>query len=422
MATRRIALVIVLLAAVSAAGQAPAPSWPQWGGPNRNFAVAAPAAGRAWPAGGPKPLWSRALGEGHSAIAEDRGRLFTSYRPGGLLTLVRRAQEEAVAAFEAASGKTIWEYRYSAPTGGLNFEAGAGPHATPLVAGGLVFTTSSLNQLFALDRASGRLVWTRDLIEEYGARRADRGYTCSPLAYGDTVIVTAGGRPGQAVMAFRQKTGALVWKGGDFDPSPASPFVIDVGGQPHLVVLGGDRVAGLDPSSGRLLWSHPHATQFGLNISPPVWTGGELFVSSAYNGGSRLLRLAREGDRTVVAEAWFTSRMRVHFGSVLRIGDHYYGSSGDFGPAFLVALEAGTGRVAWQDRTFARAQLVGTGGDTALLLDEDGTLAAVRLSPKGVTTLGRAAVMDATSWTPPTVVGSRVYLRDRRNMVALSLD
>lgn len=421
MKTARLALVVVLAAAASLRAQAPARSWPQWGGPDRNFVVAAPALARPWPAGGPERLWSRTLGEGHSAIAEDRGRLFTLYRPLGLLSLVRRSQEEVVAAIDAASGETIWEHRYAAPTGELNFEAGAGPHSTPLVAGGLVFATSSLNQLFALDRESGRVVWSRDLRKEYGARLADRGYTCSPLAYRDMVIVTAGGRSGQAAMAFRQKTGALVWKGGDFDPSPASPFVIDVQGQPQLVVLGGDRVAGLDPASGRLLWSHPHPTQFGLNISPPVWTGGELFISSAYNGGSRLLRLDRDGEKTAVTEAWFTNRMRVHFGSVLRIGDHYYGSSGDFGPAFLVALDAKTGRVAWQDRSFARAQLVGAGG-TALLLDEDGTLAIVRLSPKGVTTVARAPVMDATSWTPPTVVGSRVFLRDRKSMVALSLE
>jgi len=421
MRTGRLALVLMLIAAASLSGQAPASSWPQWGGPDRNFTISAPALSRAWPAEGPKQIWSRALGEGHSAIAEDRGRLYTLYRPLGLLSLVRRSQEEVIAAFDAATGRTIWEHRYAAPTGELNFEAGAGPHSTPLVAGGLVFATSSLNQLFALERDSGRLVWSRDLRREYGARLADRGYTCSPLAYGDTVIVTAGGRPGQAAMAFRQKTGELAWKGGDFDPSPASPLVIDVQGQPQLVVLGGDRVAGLDPDSGRLLWSHPHVTQFGLNISPPVWTGDELFISSAYNGGSRLLRLSREGDKTEVSEAWFTSRMRVHFGSVLRIGDHYYGSSGDFGPAFLVGVEAKTGRVAWQDRSFARAQLVGT-GETALLLDEDGTLAIVRFSPEGVTTVARAPLMEATSWTPPTVVGSRVYLRDRENMVAVSVE
>jgi outer membrane protein assembly factor BamB len=414
------AFVLSLFAAVTLTSQMPAPSWPQWGGPNRNFVVASPALQKPWPEGGPPRLWSRALGEGHSAIVEAGGRLFTSYRPAGLLSAIRRSQEEAVGAFDAATGRTIWEHRFAAPTGDLDFSAGSGPHGTPLVSGGLVFATSSLHELFALDRQSGRVVWSHDLIEEYGARPANRGYTCSPLAWRDTVIVTVGGRPGQAAMAFNQKTGALVWKGGAFEPSPASPFVIDVQGQPQLVVVGGDRVAGLDPNSGAPLWSHKHVTQYGLNISPPVWSGGELFISSAYNGGSRLLRLARDGERTVVNEAWFTNRMRVHFGSVLRVGDHFYGSSGDFGPAFLVAVDARTGQVAWQDRSFARAQLVGS-GERALLLDEDGTLAIVGLSPKGLTTISRASVTEATSWTAPTLVGNRLYVRDRKNMAAFGL-
>jgi outer membrane protein assembly factor BamB len=418
---RRGLLAISLLVTIaSVQGQTPAPSWPQWGGPNRNFVVSVAGLDRPWPSEGPRRLWSRALGEGHSSIVENRGRLFTSYRPAGLLSAIRRTQEEAIGAFDAASGKTLWEYRYPAPTSGLDFSYGAGPHSTPLVSGNLVFAASSLKQIFALNRDSGGLVWSRDLIREYGASQPGRGYTCSPLAYRDTVIVTVGGRPGQTVMAFNQKTGALVWKGGDFDPAPASPIIVDVAGQPQLIVFGADRVAGLNPSNGSPVWSHGHSTQYGLNISTPLWTGNELFISSAYNGGSRLLQLTREGDKTAVKELWFTNRMRVHFGSAVRIGDYYYGSSGDFGPAFLVAVDAKTGRVAWQDRAFARAQLVNA-GSAVVLLDEDGTLGVVKFTPKGVTTISRAPVMKATSWTPPTLVGSRVYLRDRENMVALSL-
>lgn len=414
-----LAAVLALTMTGSLQGQPPPASWPQWGGPNRNFAVSVPGLERPWPAGGPRRLWSRTLGEGHSAIVEDRGRLFVSYRPTGLLSMVRRSQEEAVGAFDAASGKPVWEHRYAAPTGDVDFSAGAGPHSTPLVAGDLVVAASSLKQIFALNRDTGAVVWSHDLIREFGGSGAGRGYAPSPLAYGDTVVVTGGGRR-QAVIAFNRRTGAPVWKAGDFESSPASPIVIDVSGQPQLVVFAADRVVGMNPSNGAQLWSHAHSTQYGLNISTPVWTGDHLFLSSAYNGGSRLLQVTRTGDRTDVKELWFTNRMRVHFGSVLRIGDHYYGSSGDFGPAFIAAVEAKTGRVAWQSRAFARAQLVDA-GSAVILLDEDGTLGLVKVTPQGLTEISRASVMSETSWTPPTVVGSRVYLRDRTNMVAVDL-
>jgi outer membrane protein assembly factor BamB len=139
------------------------------------------------------------------------------------------------------------------------------------VTGNRLYAASSKRELLALDKNTGRLLWSHDFIREYGAPAPDRGYTCSPLAYNGTVIVTVGGA-NQAVAAFRQDSGALVWKSGRLDPSPASPIVIDVDGQPQLVVFGGDRIAGMNPMTGETLWTHPHKTDWGLNISTPVWS------------------------------------------------------------------------------------------------------------------------------------------------------
>src|SRR6188508_1855521 len=122
---------------------APAPvaaAWPQWGGPARNFMSDSKGLASKWPANGPKKLWSRALGEGHSAIASEGGRLYTMYRP---LATGGRSQEEFVAALDAATGATIWEHKYPSPTAGLNFTEGAGPHSTPLVTADRVYATGT---------------------------------------------------------------------------------------------------------------------------------------------------------------------------------------------------------------------------------------------------------------------------------------
>jgi outer membrane protein assembly factor BamB len=417
----------MLIAAVGAlpaqtpapARPAPAAAWLQWGGPTRNFVLDAQPLALAWPAAGPRQLWTRALGEGHSSVLVEGDRLFTMYRLPGAGRA--RGEREAVVALDAASGRTIWEMAYAAPVAGLDFEYGAGPHATPLIVGNRLFATSTLKEIFALDKATGKRLWSHDLIKEYTAPRPGRGYTCSPIAFRDLVIVTAGG-PGQTLMAFQQASGELAWKAGDFTAAPASPILIDVDGQAQLVLFGGDEIVGLDPANGQRLWSHPHKTEWGLNISTPVWNAADrsLFASSAYNTGSRILDLRQTGGKTSVTERWFTNRMRVHIGTVIRTGGRAYGSSGDFGPAFVTAVDEKSGSIAWQDRSFARAQLL-YAGDLLVILDEDGTLGLARIGPSGLHVLARAQVLSRLSWTPPTLVQDRLYIRDRASVMALHL-
>jgi outer membrane protein assembly factor BamB len=422
--TRRQTIVAIAIstALCTAGGRAATSSqWTQWGGPTRDFMSDATGLAATWPAGGPKKLWSRALGEGHSSILVENSRLYTMYRPLGMLALVRRSQEEVVAALDAATGKTLWEFKYASPTDDLDFSQGAGPHSTPLIAGNLLFATSTRKELFALDKASGKKAWSHDFMKEYGAPPPGRGYSCSPLLHNGTIIVTVGG-PGQAVAAFNQQTGALVWKAGDFQSAPASPILIDVDGQKQLVVFAGDVVAGLDPANGRTLWTRGHKTDWGLNISTPVWSPADhlLFVSSAYSTGSRAIELRQAGGTTTASEKWFSRRMRVHIGTVIRLGDYAYGSSGDFGPAFISAIDMKTGNVVWQDRSFARAQMLYADGK-AVVLDEDGNLGLATLSPQGLKVLAKAPVFEHLSWTPPTLVGTILYARDRKTIAAFNL-
>jgi len=300
-------------------------------------------------------------------------------------------------------------------------EYGPGPHSTPLVWDGLVYAIGVTGKLHALDTKSGRVAWSADLYGSLGGQVQGRGYSCSPIAYADTVILTLGGKSGQALVAFDRRTGRVAWKGGDFEPSPSSPLLIDVDGQDQLVLFHSSGIAGVDPRSGALYWNHPHETSYGLNIATPVWGEGNLLlVSSAYTGGTRMLRLAQAGGRTTATELWFTNKMRVHMGTIIRVGDHVYASSGDFGPAFVTALDVRTGAVTWQQRGFARANFVYADGKL-IFLDEDGTLALASASPAGLQVHAKAQVLTNRAWTVPTLVGTRLYVRDRASIKALEL-
>jgi outer membrane protein assembly factor BamB len=421
--TVRRALQLVILTAVAIApattnGQT-TPSWTQWGGAGRDFMSDSKGLASTWPASGPKKLWSRSLGEGHSSVLVENGRLYTMYRQ--ITRQPSVSHEEVVAALDAASGKTIWEFKYPAPPNGIQFDQGFGPHSTPLIVGNRLFAASSRSELFALDKTTGKRIWSHDFVKEFNAPLTARGYSGSPLLHNGTIIVTMGG-PNQAVAAFDQASGKLLWKNGYFVWAPASPILIDVDKQPQLVVFGGDVVTGMDPANGRELWRHPHKTDWGLNISTPVWVADQhlLLVSSAYGVGTRALELRQTAGKTTVTEKWHSQRMRIHIGTIIRLGEHAYASSGDFGPAFISAFDLKSGAISWQDRSFARAQLLYADGKI-IVLDEDGVLGLATVSPQGLKVLAKASVLQHLAWTPPTLVGTTLYVRDRQAISAFDL-
>lgn len=111
-------------------------------------------------------------------------------------------------------------------------------------------------------------------------------------------------------------------------------------------------------------------------------------------------------------------RVRIHFGNAVRLGSRLYASNGDFGAAPLAAIDAATGEMIWRDRAVARATLVGT-GDKLVILDEDGNLTLATPGPTSLTVHAKSAVLSEQAWTVPTLVGTTLYLRDRRQIVAI---
>jgi outer membrane protein assembly factor BamB len=408
--SRSLALLIVVLGLV-ASDPSRANDWPAWGGPNGDFMVEGSELAETWPEGGPPRLWARELGEGYSAIITMGQALYTLYRQG---------ERELVIALRAADGSTLWEYGYDAPTKGWTFDRGAGPHATPALAGERLFAVGATGILNALDRTSGSLLWSHDLMKELDASFRHRGYSSSPLVWGDLVIVPVGGQD-KTLVAFRQADGSIAWRGGSDDNSYSSPIAIEVDGEPQIVIFAANSILGLHPADGRTLWSHPHPTRNAFNISTPIFgEDGLLFVSSAYDGGGRVLSLARQGDTTKVEELWFSNQVRVHFGTAMRIGDTLYAASGDFGPAPMIAVDVRTGEILWRDRTFAKHSLLRADGKL-ILLDEDGALGLLEVSRDGMKLLAQAQVFDSLAWTVPTLVGSKLYARTRAEIAAFEL-
>lgn len=388
-------------------------AWTQWGGPRRNFQTEASGLKDSWPAGGPRVVWTRPLGEGYSAPVVENGVLYTMYG---------RAREEVVIAASAETGQTLWEQ--AAPRtfeSDAGREMGNGPYASPLIAGDRLFTAGVAGRLQCFDKRSGKLLWTQDLWGTHQGSRMMYGYASSPIAFRDLVIVPVGG-PGKSVMAFRQADGGVAWGKLDYGNVYSSPILIDVSGLEQLAVLMDGALIAVNPHNGDLQWEVPFKANYAIAIATPVYGPDNLlFVSSEYDGGAKMIELQRQGLQTKATELWSNIRFRLHHGNAMRIGEAIYFSSGGKGSQpILSAVEARTGKTLWQERSIGKATFVWA-DHKLITLDGDGTLMIAYPSPQGFRITAKWALLNSVAWTPPVLVGSRVYLRDRRTMMAVDL-
>jgi outer membrane protein assembly factor BamB len=386
--------------------------WTQWGGPHRNFQTESAGLRDTWPASGPPVVWKRALGEGYSSPSVEAAVLYTMYG---------KPREEVVLAASAETGKTLWEYSNPMTFQSDAPDQGNGPYATPLVVGDRVFTAGVAGRLQCLDKKTGKLLWAQELWKDHRGTRLMYGYASSPIAFRDMIIVPVGGS-GKALMAFRQADGKVAWSRNDFGNVYSSPVLINLAGLEQLVALLDGAVLAVNPHNGDPQWQVPFKANYSIAVATPLWGAGNLlFVSSEYDAGSKVIELQRNGQQTKATELWSSPRLRLHHGNAMRIDDTIYFSSGGKGSqAILSAVDVRTGKIFWQQRSVEKATFVWA--DRKLItLDQDGNLMIAHPSPEGFKISARAALLSHLSWTPPVLVGTRLYIRDRRDMMAVDL-
>ncbi len=399
--------------------------WTHWGGPHNDFTVEGANLAEQWPNTGPPLLWNRPLGEGYSSITVSNGRLFTIFR---------KDKSEVIVSLDAESGKTLWEQPYEADYSSAMKRYGPGPHSTPVVTGETVIAIGVNLVIHALNVETGKVLWRHDLVKEYGATVPYRGYAPSPVVYGDAVIFATDMPPiaedsldqavpaSHALVAFRISDGELLWTGLEGVTAYSSPVVVELAGVKQIVLLMRKFVAAADPNNGKELWRIPVTEAH--NVATPLCNGNSVFVTAAYDSGGKLIKITndKENGNLVADEKWFSREIRFDQGNAILVGNYLYATTGDSGPAFLTCIDARTGKQVWRERGFRRATII-RADEKLILLQDDGTLQLLRVSADGPTILAnhKIEVEKKPMWTPPTLVGSTLIVRNRTHLMAFDL-
>lgn len=396
-------VTVTLLVALGAARPGmQATDWFQWRGPNRDGKSAETGLLKAWPAQGPPAAWrTSGAGIGYSSFSAAGGRIHTL---GG------RGDREYVIAFDAASGRRVWE----TPIGALFYnDRGDGPRSTPTIDGDRLYALGGNGDLACLDVKTGQIRWSKNLVRDLGGRNIGWGLSESPLVTGDRLLAQAGGR-NAAIVALNKVDGSVIWRNHSDEAGYSSAVLAMGAGTPQAVFFTGERALGVSVRDGRELWSYDRVSNRTANIATPIVSGNRVFVSSDYGTGAALLELSPSGAR----EVYFTRDMRNHHSSSVLVGDHLYGFSG----SILTALRLADGTVAWRDRSVGKGSLI-YADERLYLYSENGVVGLAEATPDGYREHGRFRIQAGSlpTWSHPIITGGRLIVRDQDNVYAYNV-
>lgn len=392
------------------------PDYAQFLGPNRNGIVDGPELARSWEQP-PQQLWRIPMGAGWSSFAVVGDYVYTQEM---------RDRREMVTCLELKSGDLVWrQFQNDDPKteGFISAISGDGPRATPTVADGHVYTADSIGTIDCFDAADGTRLWSINVLERFGAKLTEWGYSISPLVIDDKLIVTGGGEQGPTLIALNRANGEVIWTagdGGECSDAYSSPTLATVAGVPQILIVTDKSIEGYAPDTGARLWRQewPWKRAKHAKISQPLLVSGDrILITAAYSSGSALLQLHAEADGTFRPELlWKNRNLKAKFSNPIVLGDHAYGLD----MVILTCLDLNTGERSWKGGRFGHGQLLQV-GDLTLVVSEDGELVLLELTPEKFTELGRFQAIEGKTWNTMAIAGNRLLVRNSEEAACYEL-
>lgn len=375
--------------------------WPNFLGPKFNGFAAETGINKNWSSKPPKVLWQHPMtDQGYSGPASALGMVFIIDHQG---------DNDIVHAWRLSDGQEVWNYTYpDAAALDQGFT-----RSTPTVSKGMVYTVSRLGKVHCLDAKTGKVVWQKDMVTDFGGKHPRWKYAGSPVIDGDRVIVTPGADDA-AIVALNAKTGALMLKGGSGRAGYATPVIAKIGGVKQYVLALGAKICGVEAATGKELWSVPWVTNYDVNAATPLVIGDSVFVTSGYGHGCVMVDV-KDGQASI---RWQNRAMQAHFSSPIYFDGKIYGT-GD--PGYLMCLNPADGSTIWRQPGFEKGGIVGVDGTMIGMNGSNGDVIMVKLDPTSYQELGRIAPIRGQAWTAPIIVDKKAVIRTKDAIAVIDL-
>jgi len=342
-------VILVLLFFTPAVAPAPAGNWPAWRGPQANGTSDERGLPVTW-GPGKNILWKVSLPEpGNSTPIVWGERVFITHS-------LDKGKRRALIALDRATGKKLWQREVPCAVPETSHPQNPPCSASPVTDGTAVYAHFASAGVVAFD-FDGKKLWQRDL----GPVLHRWGNGSSPVIYKDLLIVYQGPGEPTFLTALNKRTGATVWtrkEPGINSPifgSWSTPVVVRANGRDELVMpLPGDRIGGdgefkaYDPNTGEILW---RCQGLGTEVyaMPVVSAAGDMVVGiSGHNGPTMAVRPGGNGDVTGTHRLWRSAgKLPQRIGSgILHEGRLFLADA----EGFVECLDSKNGATIWKER------------------------------------------------------------------------
>ncbi len=394
-------LLLIVLSVTTIADDKNRDPWPQYRGPNRDGIAHSKELLKSWPENGPKLVWKKPIGDGFSGISISEGKMYTMFAEDSVDYLV---------CFDEKDAKELWRLDV-----GKMFisEFGNGPRSTPTLDGDVVYALSSNGNLYAANKNSGKTIWTVTFKELFETKTPIRGFSVSPLIDENLLITDVGGGKNEAVAAFDKRTGKVLWTALSSNPNYSSPVAVNFNEVRQFIFVLSGRVVSIS-TKGDSLWSMP--VKKGVVAMPIYIAPDKLFISSAIDAGCSLIKMVAANDSIQTEEVWSNSVLNNHFNSSVYYNNHLYG----FSNATLKCVDVETGKQKWAKRGYGKGSLI-LSEEHFIVLSDRGRLALIEATSESYNEISRFQAIKGKSWTSPTLVDGKLYLRNRTEMACFDI-
>ena len=386
-------------------------TWEQWRGPNRDGKIAD--SEFAWPKNlkGIKKEWRKELSEGYSSPIVATDRVFT--------VETKNKANEITRAFDRKSGKQIWELSWKGSMKVPFFarKNGSWVRSTPIYSKGTLYVGGIRDVLVAIDGQTGKEKWRVDFVTKEKSTVPTFGFVSSPIISNDHLYVQAGAQ----IVKIKCSDGSKVWgamkdnramNGSAF----SSLIIAEVAGKNQLLAQTREEIAGLDLSSGNVMWKYKVKAFRGMNILTPTVIGDTLFTSS-YGGGSFLFKVATDQKGMNVSKSW-SNKTEGYMSSPISHEGYVYMHGRD---KKFHCIEASTGKVTWSsEKKFSEYASLVANDDKALALTADGELLLLHLDPSEFKLIDRNKISDEPTWAHLAVCGNELFIRELKGLTKLN--